>query len=185
MIMKYYIEITLLPNVEIPIYFLWQKLYQQIHLGLVEINNTQESVPIAVSFPQYNETLNHLGCKLRLFSSAQEQLQQFNISKWLNRLTDYCHHTSIKEVSQSVNVFARFKRKQFDTNVERLARRRAKRKGESFELAMKHFKGFKDQESKLPYIYIWQVCLKTNDLDCLLQRKWWSKQWRVNLVVMA
>jgi len=150
--MKYYIEISLLGNNEIPIYFLWQKLYQQIHLGLVEIQDAQGSVPVGVSFPQYNEVLNHLGCKLRLFSSTQEQLQQFNISKWLNRLTDYTHCTSIKEAPQVVNKFAHFKRVQFDTNIERLARRRVKRKSESLEQALKYFNGFKVKENKLPFV---------------------------------
>lgn len=150
--MKFYIEITLLPNDEIPIYFLWQKLYPQIHLGLVEIQNSQGKAPIGMSFPEYNEAVNYLGCALRLFSDGKKTLELFNVAKWLSRLTDYCHYTSIKEVPQSINTFARFKRVQFDTNVERLARRRAKRKGESFEQAIKHFDGFKDQESKLPYI---------------------------------
>jgi len=154
--MKYYIEITLLPNDEIPIYFLWQKLYQQIHLGLVEIKDTNGNVPVAASFPKYSEGLNHLGCRLRLFASTRDQLQQLNIDKWLSRLTDYCHCTSIKEVPQSVNTFARFERKQFKTNIERRARRRIKSTGESLEQAIKYLKarGFEDKETKLPYIYL-------------------------------
>jgi len=34
--MKWYIDLTLLPESEIPIYFLWEKVYQQLHLALVE-----------------------------------------------------------------------------------------------------------------------------------------------------
>ena len=145
--MKYYLDITLLPDTEISFGFLWEKVYQQVHIALAENKSA-----IAVSFPEYDDKTFPLGNKLRLFASTQSQLQQLDIGKWLNRLTDYCHYTSIKEAPQSVNTFVRFKRVQFDTNIERLARRRAKRKGESFEQAMKHFFGFKGQESKLPFI---------------------------------
>jgi len=150
--MKFYLDITLLPDAEANLGFLWQKVYGQLHIALAEVKNTNGNSDIAVSFPEYDNKTFPLGNKLRLLASTQEQLQQLDIDKWLNRLMDYCHCTSIKDVPQSVNTFVRFKRVQFDTNFERLARRRAKRKGESFEQAMKHFASFKDQETKLPFI---------------------------------
>ncbi len=150
--MKYYLDITLLPDAEANIGFLWHKVYGQVHIALVEGKNANGNSDIAVSFPEYGDKSFPLGNKLRLLASMREQLQQLDIDKWLNRLSDYCHCTSIKEVPQAVSAFMRFKRVQFDTNVERLARRRAKRKGGSLEQAMQHFTGFKDQESKLPYI---------------------------------
>ena len=150
--MKYYLDITLLADAEANIGFLWHKVYGQVHIALVEGKNANGNSDIAVSFPEYGDKSFPLGNKLRLLASMREQLQQLDIDKWLNRLSDYCHCTSIKEVPQAVSGFMRFKRVQFDTNVERLARRRAKRKGESLEQAMQHFTGFKDQESKLPYI---------------------------------
>ena len=72
--------------------------------------------------------------------------------KWLNRLSDYTHCTSLKEVPSSVDKYVYFKRKQCDTNINRLARRRAKRKGETLEQALKYYVDFKDEESKLPFI---------------------------------
>ena len=150
--MKYYIELTLLPDADVNLYFIWQKLYGQIHLALVEHKNADGNSDIAVSFPEYKRNKFSLGSKLRLFSQTQEQLQQLDIDKWLNRLMDYCHCTSIKDIPQSVDTFVRFKRVQFDTNVKRLARRRAKRKGEPFEQALKYFDSFEDQESKLPFV---------------------------------
>ncbi len=150
--MKFYLDITLLPDAEANLGFLWQKVYGQLHLALVEMKTADGNSDIAVSFPGYDGKIFPLGNKLRLFASTQAKLQQLDIGKWLNRLTDYCHCTSIKEVPQSVSTFARFQRVQFDSNVERLARRRAKRKGETFEEAMKHFDGFKEQESKLSFI---------------------------------
>ncbi len=152
--MKFYIDITLLPDNDANLGFLWHKVYGQVHIALVEGKNTNRNSDIAVSFPEYGDRSFPLGNKLRLLASTREQLHQLDIDKWLNRLSDYCHCTSIKDVPQAVSTFMRFKRVQFDTNVERLAQRRAKRKGESLEQAMQYFKGFKDQESTLPYINI-------------------------------
>ena len=150
--MKYYLDITLLPDAEANLGFLWQKVYRQLHLALVEQQAANGNSAIAVSFPEYGDKDFPLGSKLRLFALTQSQLQQLDMGKWLNRLTDYSHCASIKKVSESVSTFVCFKRVQFDTNVDRLARRRAKRKGESFEQALKHFNNFKEQESKLPFV---------------------------------
>lgn len=150
--MKYYIDITLLPDAEANLGFLWQKVYQQIHIALAEKKIAKNESAIAVSFPRYGDRVFPLGDKLRLLANQQTQLEQLNVAMWLNRLTDYTHATSIKEVPLSVEQFAYVKRKQFDTNVKRLAHRRAKRKGETFEQALKHLNQFKDKESSLPYI---------------------------------
>ncbi len=150
--MNYYQDITLISNAEINLGYIWQKAFQQVHIALADGKNANGNSDIAISFPGYGGKSFPLGNKLRLLASTREQLQQLYIDKWLNRLSDYCHCTSIKEVPEEVSAFMCFKRVQFDTNVERLARRRAKRKGESLEQAMQHFTGFKDQESKLPYI---------------------------------
>ena len=41
--MKHYIEITLLPDAEVGLGFIWQKMYQQIHLALVEVKDANEN----------------------------------------------------------------------------------------------------------------------------------------------
>ncbi len=150
--MKYYLDITLLPDTEISLGFIWQKVYQQIHIALAENKIAKNESAIAISFPKYGDKAFPLGDKLRLLAEEQSQLEQLNVGKWLDRLTDYAHITLIKSVPLEVNEYAYFKRKQFDTNIKRLARRRVKRKGETFEQAMQHFEGFNDEESKLPFI---------------------------------
>jgi CRISPR-associated endonuclease Csy4 len=150
--MKYYLDITLLPDAEANLGFLWKKVYQQIHLALVENKEADGSSAIAISIPEYGSKQFLLGKKLRLFSQDREQFQQLDIARWLSRLTDYTHYTSIKDVPSNIKQFAYFKRKQFDTNIERLARRRARRKGESFEQALSYLKDFKDRETNLPFI---------------------------------
>lgn len=149
--MNFYLDITLLPDAEANIGFIWQKVYGQLHLALVEQQIERGHSAIAASFPEYGDDVFPLGSKLRLFATTSDQLQQLNLAKWLNRLTDYTHCTSIKEVPR-VGQYARFKRVQFDSNIERLVRRRAKRKGESLEEALMHYSGFKEQQSKLPFV---------------------------------
>lgn len=51
-----------------------------------------------------------------------------------------------------VEVYANFRFMQFDTNVERMAMRRAKRKSITLEDALKHYAGFEDEKSKLSFI---------------------------------
>ena len=150
--MKYYLDITLLPDAEASLGFLWQKVYQQIHIALADNKTADGSSAIAVSFPEYGNKKYPLGAKLRLLAQTEEQLNKLDAPKWLNRLTDYSHVTSIKEVPLSVENFVCFKRQQFNTNIERLARRRVKRKSETLEQALKYYKGFEDTESKLPFI---------------------------------
>ncbi len=152
--MKYYIDITLLSDAEANLGFLWQKVYQQLHLALVENKTPDNYSEIAISIPEYGDKQFPLGTKLRLFAQNQARLEKFDIGKWLNRLTDYTHVTSIKEVPDLVTQYARFKRKQFDTNSERLARRRAKRKGELLEEALKYYENFTDKETDLPFINV-------------------------------
>lgn len=51
--MEYYQEITLRPGPEIPLNFLWTKVYTQIHLALVAQKDTPQGGSFGVSFPEY------------------------------------------------------------------------------------------------------------------------------------
>ncbi|MBL6987684.1 MAG: type I-F CRISPR-associated endoribonuclease Cas6/Csy4, partial [Methylobacter sp.] len=96
--MKHYCDITLLPDAEANLGFLWQKVYQQIHLALVENKVGENHSLVAVSFPEYGSKAFPLGNKLRLLAEEATWLEGLNLSKWLNRLSDYCHYTSIKPI---------------------------------------------------------------------------------------
>ena len=130
--MKSYLEITLLPNPEVGVNFLWSKVFQQIHLGLVEIQDDQGQAPIGLSFPEYviGEKYSVLGSKLRLFANDEAGLKQFDAVKWLARLSDYVHCTSIRPVPEKIVGYAIYQREQPKTNPERLARRYARRLAE-------------------------------------------------------
>ena len=100
--MNFYQEITLLPQAEISSYFIWQKLYQQIHLALVE-NKIDENVSaIGVSFPEYDAGQYLLGTKLRLFAQGKSALEQLQCERWLSRLKDYLQCGEITPVPEAV-----------------------------------------------------------------------------------
>jgi len=117
--MKHYQDITLLPDAEISLSFLWQKVYQQIHLALVENKIGENHSAIALSLPKYKAPSKEqnkekgfpLGNKVRIFAEQLTQLEQVNISQWLLRLQDYVHVTSIKAVPDNVKEHVAFKRK--------------------------------------------------------------------------
>lgn len=136
--LNFYQELTLLPQEEIPIHFLWSKIFQQLHLGLLEMQDGQGRVPIGISFPEYviGEKYSVLGGKLRLFAMDQATLTKFDVIKWLSRLSDYVHCTSIRPVPEKVTGYVIYQREQPKTNTERLARRYAKRHNVDFETAL-------------------------------------------------
>ncbi|NOZ11974.1 MAG: type I-F CRISPR-associated endoribonuclease Cas6/Csy4 [Gammaproteobacteria bacterium] len=152
--MKFYIEITLLPGAEIGLHFLWQKVYQQIHLGLVEIQGSSGEVPIGISLPQYNAEKQQLGNKLRLFAKDKQILEKMDVTKWLNRLTDYVHTTQIRGIPENRIAHAKFKRQQVKSSKERLARRKAKRNGIDYEQALVQLKAYDEKRVQTPFINI-------------------------------
>ena len=167
--MDYYQEITLIDQAEISPYVIWSKLYQQLHIALAEIKDGNNKVNIGVSFPQYiyEEKTDHqkakvnLGKKLRLFSQSENALEQLNICKWLERLVDYVHVSSIREVPENkVTGYAIYKRKQFKTNAERLARHRVKRGDIGFDEALARYSHVV-KTTNLPYIDM--LSLSTSD----------------------
>ena len=149
--MKFYRELTLLPQEDVNLYFIWQKLYQQVHLALVENKTAGNASGIGVAFPEYNADKYSLGTKLRLFAE-EKLLEQMECEKWLNRLKDYVHIYPIKPVPEKLAGHTCFKHIKLKGNKEKLARRRAKRKRETLRQALAHFEYFEEQRSKLPYI---------------------------------
>lgn len=127
--LNFYQELKLLPEEEIPIHFLWSKVYQQLHLALVDIQDTDHHVPVGLAFPEYHmgDKFGVLGSKLRLFAQDQATLERLDIRKWLSRLSDYVHCTSIRPVPDRVKGYAIYQRLQPKTNPERLARRYLRR----------------------------------------------------------
>ncbi len=138
--MKFYIELTLLPSVEINPNFLWSKIYPLIHLALVEIQEADGSVPVGVAFPEYEMRKSRLGCKLRLFALEEVVLEKLNLSQRFHRFSDYVHWTGIRPVPNGVQSYAFYHRQQPNRSPSKLNRtikRKAAREGVSLAEAEK------------------------------------------------
>ena len=153
--MTAYQDITLLPDQETDLYFLWQKVFQQVHLALVEIKDEVGQVSVGLSWPnyRYSEDVKHLGNKVRLFAIQESDLVGLDINKWLSRLTDYVHITSIKPVPENIVGYACYSRVMPKSSNARLARRKAKREDISYEMALDKVNGREEQREDLPYIW--------------------------------
>ncbi|MFP4363686.1 MAG: type I-F CRISPR-associated endoribonuclease Cas6/Csy4 [Spirochaetia bacterium] len=152
--MNYYHEITLIPGVDIGLYFLWEKIYNRLHLKLVDFQDEKGIVPFGVSFPGYKCEPISLGNKLRLFSNDEESLSKLEVRKIISMFSDYAHLTSIRPIPKTVADYVCFQRVQGKTNKERLARRKAKREKISLKEALKKLEGFSEDEIELPHIYM-------------------------------
>ncbi len=265
--MAYYQEITLVPQTEITPNFILCRLYTQLHLALVEMQDHPGKVPIGFSFPEYRyetrgcefvsllppptketiETLpinlmgayvlsgdkfyfihkanreftqiilnnsqlarfnikfklneiklgdikrllktqideirlitghtpseKSLGTKVRIFGNDETILEQFNLSKWLMRLSDYVHFTSIRPVPAKVLGYARYHRQHLKGSKEKLARRYAKRHGITAEEATKNYEN-KVYRSNLPYVQL--KSLANQQSFKLLIAKTYSTEW--------
>lgn len=148
--MKFYQEITIIPNHEIDKNFILARLFFLTHLGLVEvakIGNNPNKSKIAIAFPeyQYNENINTkkdegnkniinkspakkgfgiIGTKLRLFAKNREDLESFNASSRFSSIIDYIKITEILEVPVSkISSYAVFMRHQEKTNLAKISKR--------------------------------------------------------------
>lgn len=131
--MRFYQEITLIKTPDISPYFIWSKLYTQVHFALVEQQNPDKTVGIGVSFPEYKSfqkdgiSYGTLGNKLRVFAKSEQELQQLNLPRWLGRLMDYVHIKSIQPVPADAKGYLVVKRYRADANMERITRRFVRR----------------------------------------------------------
>ena len=173
--MRNYIEITLLPDVYITLNFLWEKVYQQLHLALVEIQDSDKTVRVGVAFPEYRcdteKNAYQLGSKVRLFSPIRETLEAVNINQWLLRLSNYVHISSIRNVPGKNQSYTIFKRSQPKNNNHKMAKRKAQREGISLEQALSYFKGRKEQYSLAPFVRIKSMSSNNQYRLIILQEK--------------
>lgn len=156
--MNYYVEITLIPSVDIGVSFIMEKVFSQIHLGLVGMQNqsltNQDS--IGVSFPEYDFEDHNLGSKIRLFANKQPTLETFmvvlNAHMCNTNLLDYIHVTGIRGVPEKILSYAHFMRIQTKSSNVRLARRKAKRSGIELEQALEILNKYEEKTTDAPFI---------------------------------
>lgn len=157
--MQFYQEITLLPDVEISPYFLWTKVYTQLHLAFVEQQDDDGKIAYGVAFPQYRlkpeKQIGFLGFKVRIFAQTEQALQVLNVAKWLERLTDYVHITSIRPVpADKVTGFSHYYRVIPRMSLDERIVHQAARHDVSVDTAREHLKGYQTQATIEPYIQL-------------------------------
>jgi len=157
--MKYYLDITLLPDAEANLGFLWQKIFQQVHIALVDNKVGDNESAIALSIPGYKSGKSKekdfpLGNILRLLADNEDALVKLNIHQWLKRLSDYCHIKPIKAVPADIKQYAQFKRKPVKS-IEKKAKRRAEHLNKPYAEVLAYLlKEGKSSKSPLPYINV-------------------------------
>lgn len=164
--LNYYCELTIIPDPEIAPYFIWSKVFHQIHIALANIKNKHDIESIGVSFPDYhyddrNEKSSKLGLKLRVFAPSQKDLETLNLDNWLSRLTDYVHIKGIKDVpidkiTGYVSVH-RYRFKPLEVQAQTLADKLKISHEEAMAIVFK-----RKAELKLPFIRMFSESNKTH-----------------------
>ena len=152
--MKYYQEVQLLLDEDMPANFLWSKIYPVLHVAFVGFKDENEKIPFGVAFPEYiaGSKDKSVGTKLRVFAADRELLNRLNLKDRLERFADYVYVTGVRVVPNSVNGYVIFARVRKEANASAKARRYSKRHGITVKEAFKLFP--QSPELKLPYIIL-------------------------------
>lgn len=146
-------ELSIKPTPEIGLYTLWGLLYSKIHLVLVKNKNKDCEINYAVSFPEYQTESNILGSKLRIFAYSTEELKGLRLEQELEKLSEYIYLTDILDIPKNPSSHSIYRRVQFKTSIERLARRRVRKiPGITLDEAIQELNNLKTTKTNLPYI---------------------------------
>lgn len=145
---SHYLELKLLPDPEIGRAELLGALYTRLHQAFVHFKVNG----IGVSFPHYSTNPLAIGDVIRLHGT-KSSLTEFMKLGWMKGLRDHVRHGGIEIVPTNVE-YRTLNRKQFKTNVERLRRRRMRRKGETAEQAAKAIPSRVERRPHLPFVHM-------------------------------
>ena len=143
--LSHYIEINVRPDPEFTEPMLVSALLSKLHRALAEL----KSDSIGISFPEHTLSPRSLGKTLRIHANAAA-LDNLTNTQWLRGMRDHVLCTEIQPIPDTVE-YRTVSRRQFKTNVERLRRRRMKRKGESYEEAAAHIPATVERNPNLPF----------------------------------
>jgi len=146
--MNYYQEVTLIDG-DKRLYEIWSIVYNQLHIALANLKNTDGITSIGVSFPNYKYEIKGngkefamLGNKLRVFALSKEVLDKLDLKAWLEKINtdenirkkwqlsdsfdihDHLHIKAIKEVGDKATGYVsvhRYRFKPIDVQAESLA----------------------------------------------------------------
>lgn len=155
----HYVDLTVVPDAETGVPVLLGALYDKLHRALVQLRIDS----LGVSFPQYSVIPRNLGDTLRLHGT-EATLRGFLTHDWLRGLRDQVRVSEVSPVPASAQ-HRNVRRRQFKSNVERLRRRRMKRKGETAEQAAHAIPDSAAEKPHLPYVHL--RSLSTGQPFCL------------------
>ena len=141
----HYVDLRVVFDPESSTAQLFGVLYDRLHLALVQ----QRLDSIGVSFPGYSLDPRALGNVLRLHGS-EAALRSFLQADWLKGMRDHVRLTDIAPAPPDAP-HRTVQRRQFKTNVDRLRRRRMRRKGETAQQAAEAIPGTVERRPDLPY----------------------------------
>ncbi|BBP95856.1 type I-F CRISPR-associated endoribonuclease Cas6/Csy4 [Burkholderia sp. SFA1] len=144
----HFIDITLLPDPDFSQPHLLGALMAKLHRALVQLRCDD----IGISFPQYNVRARSLGAVLRLHGGAS-RLTGLMAQPWLQGMRDHVKLTEAVPVPSGAPQCI-VQRRQFKTNVERLRRRRMRRKGETMAEAAAAIPDSVERRPDLPYLHV-------------------------------
>ena len=145
---SHYIDIALLPDPETTAAQVLGILYGRLHLALVEQGNGR----IGVSFPRYSTAPRSVGNLLRLHGDANA-LTALMARDWLKGARDHVRLSGILPVPAHAR-HRTVRRRQFKTSVERLRRRRMKRKGETQQQVEAAIPSTVERRPDLPFVHL-------------------------------
>jgi len=143
--LSHYLEISVRPDPEFTEPMLVSALLSKLHRALAELH----SETIGISFPEHTLSPRSLGKTLRIHANATA-LDNLTNTQWLRGMRDHVFCTEIQPIPSTVE-YRTVSRRQFKTNVERLRRRRMKRKGESYEEAAAQIPVTVERNPNLPF----------------------------------
>lgn len=144
----HYLDLKILPDPETGSAELLGALFTRLHQAFVHFKVNS----IGVSFPQYSTNPMAIGNLLRLHGT-ETTLAQFMKQDWMKGVRDHVDVSAVAPAPDNAQ-HRTLKRKQFKTNVERLRRRRMRRKGETAEQAAAKIPASVERKANLPFVHI-------------------------------
>lgn len=143
----HYQNIVLLPDAELVPQVLMSMLFSKLHKALV----SAQTVQVGVSFPEQKE--HFLGNVLRLHGSAVT-LDHLDALSWLGGLRGYVQLGAVVPVPLSVLGYCTVRRRQAQSNPDRLRRRMMRRKGITWEQAVQALPDACGEMLDLPFVQL-------------------------------
>lgn len=164
--LRFYREITLIPDGVCSIYDIWRIVFRQVHLALVECGDRT----IGLSFPGYVYSFKKktLGTKIRLFSQNESALMRLQLDQYLEGVLDFCHISQIRVVPDDVQ-FGCFGRKQYRNDYEKIVRSKMVHLNVTEEQAMLLVGEFEPPAIDFPYIHYDSLSSKSRGVNASMQ----------------